>query len=111
MWPYSYLRANFYFLQQLVGTIIDIYLLGILAVQVRSSVYLPPNLILMLFPVQFIQYWIWYRDDKLSLQLAVIGLHVLAFLKSVQCLYVSQNIAHPQILIPFIAVHSRGSNA
>jgi len=57
------------------------------------------NRILILFPDQFIQYWVWYRDDKLGLRLAVIGLHVLTFLRSIQCLYVSHIIAYLQVLI------------
>jgi len=96
MKPYNCLRANFRFVLQLIGTVVDIYLLGVLTAQVRSSAFLLQNRILTLFPDQFIQYWVWYRDDKLSLQLAVIGLHVLTFLKSIQCLYVFHSIAHLQ---------------
>jgi len=64
--------------------------------------------------LQFVLYWTWYHDDRLSLRLAVVGLQILTVLKSTQCVYVfailrilSHTLSHTR----FSPEHSHGYNA
>lgn len=61
--------------------------------------------------VQFVQYWVWYRDDKLGLRITVVGLQVLTVVKSAQCLYVFRILARCQTLTFFLVVPSLGFKA